>query len=327
LTCLFINGLWDASSQFIRCGNMQCFQHNHFITRHTQDIHQTRKPSLPFTHGNQGLGMQSFSLTEHLASHGFVVVAPNHEGNTIFDSPSDEEVAQISLDRPLDIVYAMQQIISSNAQPENDFFEAIDLEAIGISGHSFGGYTTILLAGADVDVSAAQARCDAGTPGDIFCPYLTYWDSEENIKRPAGANVFKAALALAHGGYAAFGDEGMAKVDMPVMLMGGSLDDFTFNELRPTYDALPLPKYKIEIERAGHMSFTDICRADLPVPDLEELCDPEVFLDIDRAFFIINVYATAYFRYYLKDDQPMAAYLGPDYAAELVEVSFEAQED
>ncbi|MBW1810334.1 MAG: hypothetical protein JRJ87_19210, partial [Deltaproteobacteria bacterium] len=147
-------------------------------------------PLVLFSHGNQGLGMQSFSLTEHLASHGFVVVAPNHEGNTIFDNPSDEEVAQISLDRPLDIVYAMEQIISMNAQSENDFHAVIDLEAIGISGHSFGGYTTILLAGADVDVSAAQDRCDAGIPGDIFCPYLVYWDSEENVKRPEGAAVF-----------------------------------------------------------------------------------------------------------------------------------------
>ncbi len=50
-------------------------------------------PLVMFSHGNQGVGIQSVTFTEHLASHGFVVAAPNHEGNTLFDSPDDEEMA------------------------------------------------------------------------------------------------------------------------------------------------------------------------------------------------------------------------------------------
>ena len=39
-------------------------------------------PIILFSHGNQGIKEQSFFLTEHLASHGYLVVAPDHQYNT-----------------------------------------------------------------------------------------------------------------------------------------------------------------------------------------------------------------------------------------------------
>ena len=40
-------------------------------------------PLIVFSHGNGGLGVQSFFLTEYLASHGYVVVCPDHTGNSL----------------------------------------------------------------------------------------------------------------------------------------------------------------------------------------------------------------------------------------------------
>jgi predicted dienelactone hydrolase len=42
-------------------------------------------PLIVFSHGSGGLRYQSFFLTEVLASHGFVVVAADHVGNTLLD--------------------------------------------------------------------------------------------------------------------------------------------------------------------------------------------------------------------------------------------------
>lgn len=43
-------------------------------------------PLVVYSHGNGGLRYVSAFLTEHLASHGFIVVAPDHVGNTAIDS-------------------------------------------------------------------------------------------------------------------------------------------------------------------------------------------------------------------------------------------------
>jgi predicted dienelactone hydrolase len=282
-------------------------------------------PLVMFSHGNQGIGVQSFTLCEHLASQGFVVAAPNHEGNTMLDSPSDEEIAGIALERPADIIFTLDRLLELNDDPRDLLFGAIDTQALGVSGHSFGGYTTLVLAGAKADRDAAAARCAAGVAGDAMCPYVEYWPPGTVQTRPERASAFRAALALAPGGYAAFGDEGLASVDMPVMMMGGDLDEFTANDLRPIYAALPVPKYKIEITGAGHMSFTDICRAELPVPELQDLCDPERYLDSDRAFEIIDAFATAFLRLTLKDDVAMQDYLSASYAAAYPEVGLESE--
>ena len=276
-------------------------------------------PLVMFSHGNSGIGVQSFTLCEHLASQGFIVAAPNHEGNTIFDSPSDEEVAQIVRDRPVDIVFTLGEM-----QAHADFAAVIDPDRIGIAGHSFGGFTTLMLAGGEGDAESAQAYCAASGGEGVFCPYVGYWQPGEVQRRPAEAEVFSAALALAPGGYGAFGDEGLAKVDMPLMMMGGDLDDMTGEEVEPIYAALPPPKHKIVIAGAGHMSFTDICRLGLPVPELEEMCDPAVYMDIDRAFEIINVFATAFLRRELCGEKSLAEYLDPAFASTFEEVTYES---
>ena len=43
-------------------------------------------PLIVFSHGSGGTRFQSIYLMEHLASHGFVVMAVDHPGNTIIDA-------------------------------------------------------------------------------------------------------------------------------------------------------------------------------------------------------------------------------------------------
>ncbi|MFH1436099.1 MAG: dienelactone hydrolase family protein [Pseudomonadota bacterium] len=284
-------------------------------------------PLILFSHGNKGVNFQSYSLTEHLASHGFFVAAPNHPGNTMFDSPSDEQMAVIALERPQDIAFAYEKIMEAVYASGDPFYLQVDSARVGIAGHSFGGYTTVVISGASVDVDAAAARCDAGSESDIFCPYISFWPAGETIRRPDSMSIVKAALALAPGGYAAFGDEGLGDVDMPVMIFGGTLDEWTplETEIRPIYDGIEEDAWKIEITQAGHMSFTDICR--LPVasliPELADMCDPEVYIDIDSAFYITNTFSTAYFRFYLFEEDEMEVYLTEEYGATFPQIDFQ----
>jgi predicted dienelactone hydrolase len=244
------------------------------------------------------------------------------------DNPDDETMAEIALDRPVDIAFVFTKLAAESASPSSPLAGMADTARVGAAGHSFGGFTSLLLAGATVDVDAAVARCAAGVEGDVFCPSIVYWPRHTTVARPPAMGVLSAAVALAPGGYAAFGDEGLRAIDMPLLLMGGTLDEFTRADLQPTYLGAPRPKYKVEIEGMGHMGFTDICRipiADL-VPQLAEMCDPAVFIDIDRGFTIINPFAIAFLRRSLKDEAAMAYYLTPAYAATFPEASFVSEE-
>ena len=276
-------------------------------------------PLVLFSHGNKGINYQSFTFTEYLASHGFVVAAPNHPGNTMIDNPNDQTVAQIALDRPGDLAVVLAELVKANAKAGHELQGAFDAANVGVAGHSFGGYTTLVAAGATVDVTAAAARCKAGTPADIFCPYIKFWTAGKTITRPAALTKLKAALALAPGGYAAFGKQGLKGVKMPIMLMGGSLDKMTTMkaEVSPIFaDLGASPRYLVTITGAGHMSFTDICR--IPgswlIPGLKDFCTGKL-IKIDRGFEIVNTLGTAFLRLYLKGEKGLAPYLSAKWAA------------
>jgi predicted dienelactone hydrolase len=281
-------------------------------------------PLVLFSHGNKGIGVQSFTFCEHLASQGLVVAAPDHPGNTLVDNPDDEEMARSALERPPDIVFVMERLLAGSAG-EDAFLEGLlDSVNLAVAGHSFGGYTALVLAGARASREEALERCRTTHPEDVMCPYVGYWPPGYIQTRPDRASLFKAAVALAPGGYGAFGDSGLSSVDMPVFLAGGDLDQFTAADLRPIYRALGPPRAKLEIAGVGHLSFSDICRANLPVPELQELCDPEKFLPPDRVFAIVDAYATLFLRVFLHGERELIR-AADGLAKDFSEAAFEAE--
>jgi predicted dienelactone hydrolase len=131
------------------------------------DTSKAAYPLLLFSHGSCGYPAQSQFLTPLLASYGFIVVAPPHPGNTISDFPTcGSSQAQINsaVERPKDMIFVLDQMLAANGDPGSPFHGTIDPARVGMSGHSFGGLTTYLVAAQDSRVKIAMPLAPA-VPG------------------------------------------------------------------------------------------------------------------------------------------------------------------
>ena len=71
-------------------------------------------PLVVFSHGNGGVRFQSWFLMQALASHGFVVAAPDHAGNTALDAiaGTSDPVGVAAANRPRDVSFVIDQMVA-----------------------------------------------------------------------------------------------------------------------------------------------------------------------------------------------------------------------
>jgi predicted dienelactone hydrolase len=208
-------------------------------------------PVAVFSHGHQAYGEASSFLTEHLASHGWVVFAPDHTGNLVWDG--DERTTEIYLQRPLDLSATLDWI---DAPPADDLLaSSLGPERLLI-GHSFGGYSAEASLGATFNEAAISA-CPDGSP---FCSTMT-----EALAARLRAGFFDArwqsAISMAPGDLRLL-DGGLDQLDVPLLLMTGGLDGSPGLGADPTWLALGHPDDRhVFLPAGGHNAFTDFAGA------------------------------------------------------------------
>jgi predicted dienelactone hydrolase len=280
-------------------------------------------PTVVFSHGFGAVRFQSVFLTEHLASHGYVVAAPDHTGNTMFDLVAggidDAAAARSSVDRPRDVSFVIDELLRLSGGGDPLLGGLVDAAAIGVAGHSFGGYTTLATSGAVIDVARLRAECmqDAGTERD--CLALPLYPEATDTLSFGDARV-RAAVPLAPGGMTTFRADGIARIAVPALVAGGTLDRTTpaAEEAIPIYDALTSMKYYLEIENAGHLGFSDVCTlvdqigreaVESAAGDLvRDGCSPDN-LAAPVVHGIVNTFVQAFFDRHLRGDATAASYL------------------
>lgn len=117
-------------------------------------------PLILFSHGSCGFQEQSIFLMRRLATWGFVVASPPHPGNTTSDfatCETAEEIADSFVNRPADIRFVIDQLLALNNDSTSFLHGLIDPERIGMSGHSFGGLTTLRVTAMDSRIVAGLA--------------------------------------------------------------------------------------------------------------------------------------------------------------------------
>lgn len=117
-------------------------------------------PVLVFSHGSGGLRQQSATIVETVASHGFVVVAADHAGNTAIDRllGAETDFGVSARNRVLDVVLLLDEVEAGRLAGG-----LADPDRVAVMGHSFGDFTALAVAGGYDDI-AADPRVDAIVP-------------------------------------------------------------------------------------------------------------------------------------------------------------------
>ena len=236
-------------------------------------------PVVVFSHGHQAYASVMSYFMEHLASHGFLVLAPQHTGNGFADGDN----------RQTDIYYLRA----------HDVRAALDRMGSGgpalIMGHSFGGYTALALAGATYDVNTLGPACTSSTGPGGYCSTLT--SAKEALFRAGLRDPrFTGVFALDPGDFNLFGASGVGAVQLPTLHMVAEKSD------DPFWPAMRAPDRAHVILKGGdHNDFTDSCGAgvDLRCSTLEPA----------RVRPIVNIYGLAFAQKVLLDDESVAPIL------------------
>ena len=183
-------------------------------------------PIILFSHGSGGIRFQNTFQCEHLASHGYVVIAPDHQGNTYFDASGNSE--DLREQRPLDVLFVLDQFVGFAAQEDHRFAGWVDPSpGVGITGHSFGAYTSLAAASLDDRIVAALPMALGG---------------------PVSATYRAATLLM------------LATEDKTIGLDGNQ-------GVRDTFALLSGPRFLSEIIDGGHYSFSFACQTGLGIGD------------------------------------------------------------
>jgi len=266
-----------------------------------------RFPLVVFSHGFNGIRFQSFFLMAHLASHGFVVVSPDHHGNTVLDELLGVEDPHTAVNRAADVSFLLDHVLARNVQL-GDFFEgAIDPGRIGMSGHSFGGYEAFILTGGPV-------------PG-----LGTFTDPRIRAILPLAPRTHSRADAVT------LPDEYFATVSVPVLIIGSSLDmtdPFPQDQQRP-FDHLPGGAAVVGLAKlidGGHNTFTDLCELQPAllgiVGGAEEGCEPR-HLAWRHAHDIVNYLALNFFDGVLRGDADALGRIEPGVVARIEDLAYQ----
>lgn len=229
-------------------------------------------PVLVWSHGSGVAPWCCTYLTTHLASHGFVIIAPAHSGNTATpecpapcqpSAPAEREaVLDAIANRPDDLLAALDQTATLSRGADALLAGLVDADRVGVTGWSLGGSTALRLAGT--------------------------------------TSRFRAVLAAAPGTRDPAVVEAARGVTVPTLIMAGLLDDLAPlpDNQQPLFAALPAAgsnHWLTVFRRGGHTAFSNLC------PPVRAGCGPDD-LPQEQAHGLINRWAGAFLLRYVAGD-------------------------
>jgi predicted dienelactone hydrolase len=252
---------------------------------------KTTAPVILFSHGLGGSKEVSPFLGQHWAARGYVAVFLQHPGSDTSvwkDAPvlermkAMQEAASVKnfMLRVGDVTAVLDQLEAWQAATDHPLAGRLDLEHIGMSGHSFGAVTTQAISG------QATPRGDTSMTDSRIRAALPMSPSEPSRGTP---------------------EQAFGQVTIPWLLMTGTNDtsligNSTAESRRLIYPALPPGHaYELVLHNAEHSAFTE--RA---LPGDQKTRNP-------NHHRVILAVSTAFWDAYLRGDTEARSWLdGPD---------------
>ncbi|MGH9558139.1 MAG: alpha/beta hydrolase family protein [Bryobacteraceae bacterium] len=249
-------------------------------------VREGKWPLIVFSHGSGGTRFAYVYFTEFMASHGYIVMAPDHVGNSRFTIVNGQVVKAggargraSALNRPKDMSFMIDAMTWMDRGADSRFTGRIDLDQVAAAGMSFGGSTTQDVIDHDKRVKAAVMLAPGGPTGD-----------RTNFTTPVLMMI--------------------ATEDATLRAAGNARD-------RAYYQACKGPHYLVEIRDAGHHTFTSVEQYNPNFGDgigrgrrVNTAPDEDIaYLPPHQAHQIIDAYALAFLNVYARGEQGYREFL------------------
>jgi len=202
---------------------------------------QKKYPLVVLSHGNTSSALSLDWLGYYLASHGFVVAAVNHHGNTSAEAGGPiPQGFGAQWERARDLSVLIDRMLGDRV-----FGPHIDADRIVAAGHSSGGATVLELAGAVFDPDQIKTFCESHTVDDPNCnlppviqAQLSRFEALKKTDAVVQASVershlphsdprVKAVFAMAPALGVGDTDASLKSIRIPVYIVAGRADNVT----------------------------------------------------------------------------------------------------
>ncbi len=182
-------------------------------------------PLVVFSHGRSGARTSYTLLCEGLAARGFVVVAPDHPGDTLVDWMLGTQVddATNEIQRVDDLRFMLDALLADHSVLPP--LGHVDDASVAVVGHSYGAFTALAYAGAD--------------PRDV------------RVRAVAGLQSFTRSLSR----------KVIARIEVPALLVAGIQDETCPPEVdtdRAWGVLVDRDARRVDVEAAGHQACSDV---------------------------------------------------------------------
>jgi predicted dienelactone hydrolase len=211
-------------------------------------------PLIVFSHGFGADKTAFATISQHVAEHGYVIVHPSHQDG-FGKSGSKQGAGGFGalrssggglaglLNDPVKIEGRVGDVVAVMDAIEQLYLKVpalkgrIDPSRIGVGGHSYGAYTSMLMGGVTADIGAAKARSFADPRVRCILPISGQGTGQQGLT-----------------------ESSWSKLKLPMMTMTGSKDQGASGQ-GPDWKKEPFQfspagdKYLVFIEGANHVSF------------------------------------------------------------------------
>jgi predicted dienelactone hydrolase len=222
------------------------------------------------------------------------VASVDHAGDVLVTCGNTAELFE---QRPQDVSAMLDHL---QGLPAEDALSGMASADVVLVGHSYGGYTGLVVAGARFAMAHLEAECEPEAESGLCSGFP---ENAERLREGFYDARIKVLVPIAAGDYNVLRD-GIAAIEVPTLFMTANSDLNNPDEVDgdPIWAQLQRPtNRRVRFDRAGHFSFTSICSIIGPLGD-DNGCS-ENMVAAEELHPVINQYVMAFVRLHLFGDE------------------------